>query len=259
MGQLSTTVKSVLASARWRKPKYREKFKQSSEDNMKPSSLLSALCAGLFVVASSSASAAIITVNSNVSNGLYTDTVFSGLFDLAPYLSSPTYNAPFVINSASIDFGFSDNDDTLIYDGYNNHTYYYSDPSESVALDLSGESASGSTLYSSNVVQTGTEVYGTYSCGAFNASTCYTYGPIYTNTSGYNGVFDIMQALTGSGLAAVTSTGMLNFTGSVTGSLNLNSATLTIDVTPNPVPLPAALWLFGSGLVGLVGIGARRR
>jgi len=27
---------------------------------------------------------------------------------------------------------------------------------------------------------------------------------------------------------------------------------------PNPVPIPAAVWLFGSGLIGLVGIARRK-
>jgi hypothetical protein len=30
------------------------------------------------------------------------------------------------------------------------------------------------------------------------------------------------------------------------------------DPLPNPVPLPAAVWLLGSGLLGLIGVGRRR-
>jgi hypothetical protein len=28
---------------------------------------------------------------------------------------------------------------------------------------------------------------------------------------------------------------------------------------PNPIPLPAAVWLFGSGLLGLIGIAIKKR
>ncbi len=36
------------------------------------------------------------------------------------------------------------------------------------------------------------------------------------------------------------------------------TANLTLGGTLTPVPVPAALWLFGSGLVGLAGVGRRR-
>jgi len=31
------------------------------------------------------------------------------------------------------------------------------------------------------------------------------------------------------------------------------------DLTISPVPVPAAIWLFGSGLVGLIGLGLRKK
>ena len=31
------------------------------------------------------------------------------------------------------------------------------------------------------------------------------------------------------------------------------------DCTPPPIPVPAAVWLFGSGLLGLVGVARRRK
>jgi hypothetical protein len=33
----------------------------------------------------------------------------------------------------------------------------------------------------------------------------------------------------------------------------------TTSLTINPIPIPAAIWLFGSGLIGLVGIARRKR
>lgn len=38
-----------------------------------------------------------------------------------------------------------------------------------------------------------------------------------------------------------------------------NGSVLSIDATPTVVPVPAAVWLFGSGLLGLVGIARRKK
>jgi hypothetical protein len=68
-----------------------------------------------------------------------------------------------------------------------------------------------------------------------------------------------------------TASQLFGFTGSAsTGTLTsyiLGSATLGADGTltiagngpASPVPLPAAVWLFGSGLMGLVGVSRRRK
>jgi len=34
---------------------------------------------------------------------------------------------------------------------------------------------------------------------------------------------------------------------------------LRLELTPSAVPIPAAVWLFGSGLLGLVGVMRRRK
>jgi hypothetical protein len=71
------------------------------------------------------------------------------------------------------------------------------------------------------------------------------------------------------GIALGSSTGLYGFTGNggtgqlesyVLGdNLTLSSAgALSISSATSPVPLPAAVWLFGSGLLGLLGVGRRR-
>ena len=44
----------------------------------------------------------------------------------------------------------------------------------------------------------------------------------------------------------------------VLGTNLILSSTGTLSVSPSTVPLPAAVWLFGSGLLGLFGLGRRR-
>jgi hypothetical protein len=58
--------------------------------------------------------------------------------------------------------------------------------------------------------------------------------------------------LTGNGIAGGQSQFYL------LGSATFNGGTLTISGNA-PVPLPAAVWLFGSGLMGLVGVSRRRK
>jgi len=38
-----------------------------------------------------------------------------------------------------------------------------------------------------------------------------------------------------------------------------NGSVLSIDATPTVVPIPAAVWLFGSGLIGLLGFARRKK
>jgi hypothetical protein len=60
---------------------------------------------------------------------------------------------------------------------------------------------------------------------------------------------EALYLLTGNGGTGTTQSYLL-------GELQLNNGVLTN--VPVPTPIPAALWLFGSGLLGLVGVGRRR-
>ncbi|MHB8621747.1 MAG: VPLPA-CTERM sorting domain-containing protein [Sulfuricaulis sp.] len=69
--------------------------------------------------------------------------------------------------------------------------------------------------------------------------------------------------ITGSGgstISSATETAFKNATGDGMWSLASNgTATYTIPGAVSAVPIPAAVWLFGSGLLGLVGISRRKR
>ena len=57
----------------------------------------------------------------------------------------------------------------------------------------------------------------------------------------------------------IVSGGLLDISGTTTGSAFSHSGLAGVQISPSPVPLPAAVWLFGSGLLGLVGVAWRRK
>jgi len=66
----------------------------------------------------------------------------------------------------------------------------------------------------------------------------------------------VTQALTGINWGSVNSSAVTTIQFVVTGVQNLDSI---IDNVVATVPVPAAVWLFGSGLLGLVGIARRKK
>jgi hypothetical protein len=99
----------------------------------------------------------------------------------------------------------------------------------------------------------GTAVTGFFT-GPINAATAYTAGP---------GV-GLFASSINTGTLGSTQTTKTAFAGSNGNAdwILQNNGTLTYHVAgaaPAAVPLPAALWLFGSGLLGLVGVGRRNR
>jgi hypothetical protein len=93
---------------------------------------------------------------------------------------------------------------------------------------------------------------------------------VWGTVNGVSGDTQWYGALDNSGIALTASQSLYGLTGNGTaGSVAKNSllGTLSLDSfgnltsgggTPPPVPLPAALWVFGSGLMGLFGVGRRR-
>jgi hypothetical protein len=116
-------------------------------------------------------------------------------------------------------------------------------------------------LYNGDVSQTNG---GLYSLTTATESTTAAYSATAATKYGFFGANDMSAVGTASQLFAFTGNGG-------TGKLQsyiLGSATLgtngTLTLTGNstvtaPVPLPAAVWLFGSGLMGLVGVSRRRK
>jgi hypothetical protein len=93
---------------------------------------------------------------------------------------------------------------------------------------------------------------------------------IWGGPNGVSGDTVWYQALDNSGIPITASQSLYGLTGNGTkGGVAKNSllGTLSLDSlgnltsaggSPPPVPLPAALWVFGSGLLGLFGVGRRR-
>ena len=67
----------------------------------------------------------------------------------------------------------------------------------------------------------------------------------------------VMQALMGITWGSVNSSAVTEIQFAVKGVQNLDS--IIDNISLSPVPVPAAVWLFGSGLLGLIGIARRKK
>jgi hypothetical protein len=87
-----------------------------------------------------------------------------------------------------------------------------------------------------------------------SASGWYSNGPVTANALGGT---QALFSVTGGGSAGAK----VQYSNPATETASLSASGLTLSggvTTPPPVPLPAAVWLFGSGLLGLTGIARRK-
>jgi len=244
----------------------------------------------LLATSSLAASAATMTSFSSLGNDVYLNAGTTGTFDINSLLTPPgTYNAPYQISSATVNFLFQDDANDPTVSSHYTTAYTpaaitsrldvtrYSDPVESASVMVGGQSMEGQTTYYAidshlDHVTTDWSYYAnncpgyTGACNhqLFQGSTHY-----YTSTSGYGGNFGISYTLDGSNLADLAADGLLSFSLGVSGDLMLQSASLIFDITaaapgsnttPSvsavPEPETGALLLAGLGMMGVV---ARRR
>ena len=158
---------------------------------------------------------------------------------------------------------------SLVSDGL---TYTFQNPTNSdtsFTLDsnqlLFGSRSQGNSpvdmLQFELVVSGGDGVFSGYTTGSETTS-----GDVFSITGpNTNNLFDTLSGSTAS--LSFTSSLMLlqNQVYTFTYDLTANNPTGTgvtgfsaFDLSPSPVPVPAAVWLFGSALLGLVGLGRRK-
>ncbi len=100
----------------------------------------------------------------------------------------------------------------------------------------------------------------TFSGGAFDLTGINGFVfSINSPTLDFTGSSGLTETIT---VAGNYSLSLLNVTSVIFSTSNVGSdvgwSSLIVDTTPSSVPLPAAIWLFSSGLIGLVGLSRRK-
>jgi hypothetical protein len=112
--------------------------------------------------------------------------------------------------------------------------------------------ATGSTTETGTAATSGDGVWGT--AAGVNGNQNW-YGATPDTTGVLKGTSQALYGLTANGTSGGTALSYLLGTATLLSNGNLSFA---LTGTGAPVPLPAAIWLLGSGLLGLFGIGRRR-
>lgn len=253
---------------------------------MKRSIPSSACAAAIYSVVSVSADAAIINYSGGQSYGLMQ--VSAGHASSGPYDEQYMYSTdPTNYMDA---FNVSANDSFVQYDPYCDcHVTYYASAAASSTLSINNDYAAGifsaSGAYDSIATGWFGAGGGVGSGVGFTITTPYFYslditvsaGTLaYANFQGQTQDFwgDYVYYYNTTDGVSVHQTGLLmpsmypnytvlnvNIGGCVSACIGSSGGSFqySLVLTPTTVPVPAAAWLFGSGLVGMVGIARKRR
>ena len=236
------------------------------------------VCAGILTFNPYFANASTVTViGDNLADNLLVSSgsTISGQFDVGALLvGNKIVSASFSVTATD------DYDRTFSYETFGSYVWfrntpggseqfirpnyrYFTDAAESSVVSFEGitETITASAFYNNPNVNGG-NVYenSTYNhCHRSGIFGCITtvnhdyFKGYLDSTSGYKGSLNSSGVLGSSEIGAAMIDGLFNFdVAAATGDFILNSVTLTLETTP--VPVPAAAWLFGSGLLGLIGI-----
>ena len=233
---------------------------------------LSAIAAAILSLGVSSLSqAALVQVSGNTVNFIYDDAqVGVGLFGAPSVVGDSLVFSPTTFNAESVN-GVGVHTGTVT--DSQSASFSFRVVAKSATTVLDGASATEAGAYSMTGVGTLVDVDSTMKVSDFNDP---VFGPFDTgllapsdlslvtgaseawNSSGgvdlstvmWDGVNDIEVVLTN----VLTAQTMLG----EAGSAYIDKSNITIDIATTVVPVPAAVWLFGSGLLGLAGIAARK-
>jgi hypothetical protein len=189
-----------------------------------------------------------------------------GSFDINSQIpNNGDYVTPYDITSASYSFYFSD-DGEKVYDHYDydyyssggdyyySYYYYYNDDREGAFLNIEGQTHQDYTDYYSIPPRLINSWRETRDCNWIGQCT-YNYYREYEVITGYSHGISLNQGLNPIALSQLSDDGIANFYISANyGDLYYEYGRLTVTINENPIPIPGAVWLLGSGLIGLVAI-----
>jgi hypothetical protein len=129
-----------------------------------------------------------------------------------------------------------------------------------------GQGFNGDLTYLTQVVAGGYTAGGTTYALAPASASPNVWGAGPGNVGGSTNLYGQGPSQAGTSIGAAESLYLLTGSNSLTNaveSYTLGASDLTLSAngtlaTASPVPIPAAVWLFGSGLLGLIGVGRRR-